>query len=91
MTHIVTESHEDDSDDDSEFMHACTIIVFLLIKFLYSLIHLLNHLLQFIQFYSMLTNLINLTAVSSLTACCTQNHLFTQFSHINAHTQKQLI
>ena len=42
---VVIKSHEDDSNDDSEFMHACTIIVFLLIKFLYSLIHLLNHLL----------------------------------------------
>ena len=35
-------SHENDSNDDDEFMHVCTIIIFLLIKFLYSLIHLLN-------------------------------------------------
>ena len=66
----MTESHENDSDDDSEFMHACIIIIFLLIKFLYSLIHLLNHLFQFIQFYSVLMNLIDFAAVPSLTACC---------------------
>ena len=65
----MTESHEDSSDDGSEFMHVCIIVVFLLIKFLYSLIHLINYLFQFIQFYSMLMNFINLTAVSSLTAC----------------------
>ena len=63
-------SHEDDSDGDSEFMHACTIVLFLLIKFFYSLIHLLNHLLQFIQFYSMFVNFIDLIMMSSLTACC---------------------
>ena len=38
-------SHEDGSNDDSEFMHACTIIIFLLIKLLYSLIHSLDCLL----------------------------------------------
>ena len=66
----MTESHENDNDDDSEFMHACIIIIFLLIKLLYLLIHSLNHLLQSIQFYSVLVNLIDLTAVPSLTACC---------------------
>ena len=80
------ESHEDDSDGGSEFMHVCIIVVFLLIRFLYSSIHLINCLFQSIQFYSVLTNLIDLTAVFSLTAYCTQNHLFTQFSYINAHT-----
>ena len=30
-------------------------------------------------------NFINFAAVFSLTVCCTQNHLFTQLSHINAH------
>ena len=44
----MTESHEDDNKDDnnndSDFKHACTITVFLLISFLYSLIHLLNYL-----------------------------------------------
>ena len=79
-------SHEDSSDGDSEFMHACTIIVFLLIRLLYSLIHLIDCLFQFIQFYSVFANFINLTAVFSLTVCCMQNHLFTQFPHINAHT-----
>ena len=66
---IVTESHEGDSDDGSEFMHVCTIVVFLLIKLLYSLIHSLDCLLWPIQFYSVLTNLINLAVVFSLTAC----------------------
>ena len=73
--------HESDSDDNNEFMHACIIIIFLLIKFLYSLIHLINCLFQFIQFYSVLVNFINLTVIFSLTACCMQNHLFTQLSH----------
>ena len=77
----MTEPHEDGSNDDDEFMHACTIIVFLLIRLLYSLIHSLDCLLQSLQFYSVLVNLINLTAVLSLTAYCMQNHLPTQFSH----------
>ena len=64
----MTESHEDGSNDDDEFMHVCTIIVFLLIKLLYSLIHSLNCLLQSIQFYSVLADFINLAAVPSLTA-----------------------
>ena len=79
-------SYEDGSDGGNEFMHACTIIVFLLIKLLYSLIHLINCLFQFIQFYLMLMNFINLTAVFSLITYYTQNHLFIQFSHIDAHT-----
>ena len=74
-------SHEGDNDDDNEFMHAYIIIVFLLIKLFYLLIHLINCLFQFIQFYSMLTNFINLAAISSLTTCCMQNHLSTQLSH----------
>ena len=77
----MTELHENDSDDDSEFMHACIIVIFLLIKLLYSLIHSINCLFQFIQFYSVLTNFINLTAVSSLTTYYMQNHLSTQLSH----------
>ena len=77
----MTKSHEDDSNDDGEFMHVCIIIVFLLIRLLYSLIHLIDCLFQLIQFYSIFANLINFAAVSSLTAYCTQNHLFTQFSH----------
>ena len=35
----MTELHEGDSDNDDKFMHACIIIVFLLIKLLYLLIH----------------------------------------------------
>ena len=41
----VIKSHENDNDDDSEFMHVCIIVIFLLIRLLYSLIHLLNCLL----------------------------------------------
>ena len=67
----MTESHKGGSGGGSEFMHACTIVVFLLIRLLYSLIHLINCLFQFIQFYSVLANFINLTAMLSLTACCT--------------------
>ena len=67
---IVTESHEDGSDDDDEFMHACTIVVFLLIRLHYSLIHSINCLFQSIQFYSVFVNFINLTVMSSLTAYC---------------------
>ena len=70
-------SHENDNDDDNEFMHACIIIVFLLIRLLYSLIHLINCLFQSIQFYSVFANLINFTTMSSLTAYCMQNHLST--------------
>ena len=61
------EPHEDGSGDDGEFMHACTIVVFLLIRLLYSLTHLIDCLFQSIQFYSMFVNFINLTAISSLT------------------------
>ena len=74
-------SHENDSDDDSEFMHVYIIIIFLLIRFLYLLIHLIDCLFQSIQFYSILTNFINLAVMSSLTACYMQNHLSTQLSH----------
>ena len=77
----MTESHEDGSDGGSEFMHVCTIIVFLLIKLLYSLIHSINCLFQSIQFYSVLVNLIDLAVMSSLTACYMQNCLSTQPSH----------
>ena len=62
--------HEGGSDDGDEFMHVCTIVVFLLIRFLYSSIHLINCLFQSIQFYSVLVNFINLIAVFSLTAYC---------------------
>ena len=68
--------YENDSDDGSEFIHVCIIVIFLLIKLFYSLIHLLNHLLQFIQFYSVFVNLIDFAAMFSLIAYCTQNHLF---------------
>ena len=63
-------SHGDGSGDDDEFMHACIIVVFLLIRLHYSLIHLIDCLFQSIQFYSVLVNFINLAVMSSLTACC---------------------
>ena len=69
VCHIVTKPHEGDSDDDGEFMHACIIIVFLLIRLLYSSIHSLDCLLQPIQFYSVLTDLIDFAVILSLTAC----------------------
>ena len=72
----MTELHEGGSDGGSEFMHVYIIVVFLLIRLLYSSIHLIDCLFQSIQFYSMLTNFINLAVMSSLTACYTQNHLF---------------
>ena len=81
----MTKSHENDSNNDDEFMYMCIIIIFLLIKLLYLLIHSLNHLLQSIQFYSVLVNFINLAVIFSLTACCTQNCLFTQLSHNIKH------
>ena len=68
--YVVMKSHEDDSDSDDEFMHACIIVIFLLIKLLYSLIHLINCLFQSIQFYSVFMNFINFAAVLSLIAYC---------------------
>ena len=65
---VVTKSHKDNSDNGSEFMHVCTIVIFLLIKFLYSSIHSLNCLFQFTQFYSVLVNFINFIMMFSLIA-----------------------
>ena len=61
------ESHEGGSDGGSEFMHACTIVVFLLIRLLYSSIHSLDCLLQPIQFYSVLADFIDLIIMLLLT------------------------
>ena len=66
---VVMEPHEGGSGGGGEFMHVCTIVVFLLIRLLYSSIHSLDCLLQSIQFYSVLMNLIDFAAVPSLTAC----------------------
>ena len=77
MNTVVTELHESDSNNNDEFMHVCIIIIFLLIEFLYLLIHSLNCLLQFIQFYSVLVNFLNFITVFSLIVCYTQNCLFT--------------
>ena len=69
-------SHEDSNDGNDEFMHVCTIVIFLLIRFLYSLIHSLDCLLQFTQFYLMFINLLNFIIMFSLIIYCMQNHLF---------------
>ena len=66
----MTESHENNSDDNDKFMHVCIIIIFLLIKLFYSLIYSLDCLLQFTQFYLMFVNFLNLAAVFSLTVYC---------------------
>ena len=68
----MTKSHEDDSDDD-DFKHVCMIAVFLLVRFLYLFIHLLNHLFKFIQTFVILADLIDLVVMSSLIACCLLN------------------
>ena len=67
--HSVMGPHGGGSGGGSGFMHACTIVVFLLIRLLYSSIHSLDCLLQPIQFYSVLMNLIDLAVMPSLTAC----------------------
>ena len=72
----MTGPHGGGSGGGGGFMHACTIVVFLLIRLLYSSIHSLNCLLQSIQFYSIFINFLNFIVMFSLTACCTQNHLF---------------
>ena len=61
-------SHENDSDD-SNFKHVCIIAVFLLVKLLYLLIHSLNYLFKSIQTLVILTDFINLIAVSSSITC----------------------
>ena len=69
----VTRSHEDDSDDDDNSKHACIITVFLLVKLLYLLIHLLDYLFRSIQTLTIFTNLINLIVMSLLITCCLLN------------------
>ena len=78
---VVTKSHKDDSGgDDSK--HVCIIAVFLLIRLLYLLIHLLDYLFRSIQILIMLTNLIDLVAVSSSIIYCLLNlSLKPTFSH----------
>ena len=70
----MTKSHENDNND-SDFKSACIITVFLLIKLLYSLIHLLNYLFKSIQALAVLVDFINLIAVSSSITCCLLNLL----------------
>ena len=58
--------NNDDDDDNNEFTHAHIIAVFFLIDLLYSLIHLLNYSLRFIQFYLIFTNIMNFIIMFSL-------------------------
>ena len=67
-TAVVTKSHKDDSNDDGDFRHACTIAVFLLIRLFYIFIHSLNYLFKSIQTFIMLANLINFVVIFSLIA-----------------------
>ena len=48
INNIVIKSHKDDSDDNNNFRHTCTIAVFLLVRLFYLLIHLLNYLFKFV-------------------------------------------
>ena len=69
----MTGSHGGDNDDDSNSRHVCTIAVFLLVRLLYLLIHLLNYLFRPIQTLMMLTDLIDLVVVPSSIAYCLPN------------------
>ena len=72
IENAVTGPHEGGSgDDDSK--HVCIIAVFLLVRLLYLLIHSLDYLFRLIQTLTMLTDFINLVAVSSSIAYCSLN------------------
>ena len=79
---ILTELHENDSDDDSDSRHVCTITVFLPVKFLYLLIYSLDYLFRFIQTLTMFTDFINFIVIFLSIACYLLN-LFLKliFSH----------
>ena len=82
-------SHESDNDN-SDFKHVYMITVFLLIKFLYLFIHLLNHLFRSIQTLAVLTDLIDLVAVPSSITCCSLNSpLKSTFSHCYVNFKKK--
>ena len=68
----MTGPHGGDSDG-GDSKHACIIAVFLLVRLLYLLIHSLDYLFRPIQILTVLTDLIDLVAVSSLIACCLLN------------------
>ena len=62
-------SHENDNDNN-DFKYVCIIAVFLLIRFFYLFIHLLNYLFKSIQTLVVLADLIDLVTVSlSITYC----------------------
>ena len=62
--------NDNDDDNNSEFTHACIIIIFFLINLLYLLIHSLNYLFKFIQFYSVFINIMNFVTMLSLINYC---------------------
>ena len=68
----MTKSHESDNNS-SNFKHVCIIAVFLLVKLLYLLIHSLDYLFRPIQTLTVLTDLIDLVAVSSSITYCLLN------------------
>ena len=79
--HVVMKSHEGDSDD-SDSKHACMIAVFLLVRFLYLLIHSLDHLFKFIQIFMIFADFINLVVISSsIIYCLLNSSLKSIFSH----------
>ena len=65
-------SHEDNNDNDN-FKHVCIIVVFLLIKLFYLLIHSLDYLFRSIQTLVIFMNLIDLIVMPSSIACCLLN------------------
>ena len=69
----VIKLHKNNDDDNDNFKYACIITIFLLIKFLYILIHSLDYLFRLIQTFTIFPNLIDLVAVSSSIAYCLLN------------------
>ena len=64
--------HEN-NNDNNDFKHICIIAVFLLVKLLYLLIHLLDYLFKSIQTLVILTDFINLITMFLSIACCLSN------------------
>ena len=69
----MTKSHENNNNDNDNFKHVCIITVFLLIKFFYIFIHLLNYLFRLIQVLIVLTDFIDFVVIFLLIICCSLN------------------